>query len=399
MKGFFSQSSIISKPPISTLSLCGMCGLYKQCKSPKMPVTGKGKKGILFVAEAPGKQEDKKNTQLIGKAGKYLRRILDRHCGIDLDRDCWKTNAIICRPPDNKIENDMIEACRPNLLATIKQLKPTSVILLGGSAMRSLVGYLWKDKPGAVSTWVGYNIPNQKPNMWVSVTYHPSYLIRGLEGSLAEDVFIKHLKRAIKKSKKRPWKTVPSIEDGIECYIEPSRAAKRLEKFLRKNKWRSFDFETNCIRPEGEGPKIVCCSVSDGKRTLSFPWTGKVVELMVKFFKDSKQKKIGANIKFEDRWSRVRLGHRVKGWIWDTMIAAHIIDHRPGITGLKFQSFIQLGVPIYDAHIKFLLEEFHGRFNRIDEIDLMDLLMYCGIDSKCTYRVAIKQMKILEKRK
>jgi len=37
---------------------CGRCGLYKQCISPKMKATGGGEKGILIIAEAPGRQED-----------------------------------------------------------------------------------------------------------------------------------------------------------------------------------------------------------------------------------------------------------------------------------------------------------------------------------------------------
>ena len=39
-----------------------------------MSPTGKGRKKILIVAEAPGKQEDRDNIQLVGKVGKYLRK-------------------------------------------------------------------------------------------------------------------------------------------------------------------------------------------------------------------------------------------------------------------------------------------------------------------------------------
>ena len=88
-KGFFSISKLQNKQPESHITKCGLCGLYKNCISPKMPPTGKGRKKILIVAEAPGEEEDKRNTQLIGRAGKYTRRVL-KTLNIDLDIDCRK---------------------------------------------------------------------------------------------------------------------------------------------------------------------------------------------------------------------------------------------------------------------------------------------------------------------
>src|SRR3990167_7733579 len=99
-KGFFSLSSITSPKPSSEVAKCGLCGLAKTCKSPKMPYTGEGRKKILVVAEAPGRKEDEKGTQLIGQDGQLLRQTL-KQLDIDLDWDCWKTNAVICRPPNN----------------------------------------------------------------------------------------------------------------------------------------------------------------------------------------------------------------------------------------------------------------------------------------------------------
>ena len=93
-KGFFSQAQLQSSPQMSRIASCGICGLHKTCLSPKMPFTGKGRKKILFVAEAPGRIEDNKNEQLIGKAGQLFRRILTP-LDFNLDRDGFKHNAII----------------------------------------------------------------------------------------------------------------------------------------------------------------------------------------------------------------------------------------------------------------------------------------------------------------
>ena len=82
-------------------SKCLECGLFKTCKSPKMPVTGEGRKKCLIIAEAPGEEEDFQNTQLVGRAGSLLRGRLEER-GLDLDLDFWKTNALACRPPNNR---------------------------------------------------------------------------------------------------------------------------------------------------------------------------------------------------------------------------------------------------------------------------------------------------------
>ena len=110
--------------------------------------------------------------------------------------------------------------------------------------------------------------------------------------------------------------------------------------------------------------------------------------------------KIGANIKFENRWTKRNLGHYVNNWIFDTMIAAHVLNNKPKVTGLTFQAFVNLGQPCYEQNIKpFLKSRKNSKFNRIEELDLKDLLLYNGLDSLLTYGVALKQMKEFKNRK
>ncbi len=143
-----------------------------------MKPTGKGQKKILFIAEAPGKREDEKGIQLIGESGQRLRRTLKK-IGLNLDKDCWKTNAIICRPGKNETpDQKKIECCRPNLMKAIKQYDPNVIVLLGGVALASLLGSIWKERPGGITKWAGWCIPNHRPNCWIIPTFHPSYLNR-----------------------------------------------------------------------------------------------------------------------------------------------------------------------------------------------------------------------------
>src|SRR5690606_3533793 len=73
-----------------------------------------------------------------------------------------------------------IEYCRPNLNRTIKQLKPKVIIPLGGTAVQAVLAPIWKEAPGSISKWTGWNIPSQELNAWVCPTFHPSYVIREL---------------------------------------------------------------------------------------------------------------------------------------------------------------------------------------------------------------------------
>jgi len=94
------------------------------------------------------------------------------------------------------------------------------------------------------------------------------------------------------------------------------------------------------------------------------------------------------------------MGHPVKNWLWDTMIAAHVLNNSPKVTSIKFQSFVLLGTESYDEHISsFLKPTGRSRFNRVEDIDLKDLLLYNGLDALLEFRVAQKQMKQFKNRK
>ena len=111
--------------------------------------------------------------------------------------------------------------------------------------------------------------------------------------------------------------------------------------------------------------------------------------MAMKDFLKSKTPKIGANDKFEERWCLKHLGISVKNWVWDTVLAAHCLDNRPGITSVKFQAFVRLGVEDYDSSVKPFLEGAGGNGrNRIREVDVGKFLLYCGLDSLLEYKVA-----------
>jgi uracil-DNA glycosylase family 4 len=361
-----------------------------------MPVTGKGLKGILVVAEAPGVQEDEQGTQLVGKSGQHLRKIL-RRLDVDLDRDCWKHNAVCCRPEGNETPNDkQILACRPNVLRAIRELGPRTIILLGTSAVKSVIGSEWKEDVGSIGRWVGWRIPSRTWNAWICPTYHPAYLLRSNDQAL--DLWFRRHLEAATSLRKVPWpKGAPDYPSDVEPVYEASRASGVLRKMIDRGGSVAFDYETNMLKPDSNQARIVSCAVCwEGKKTIAYPWHGEAVRATGELLKSGRVTKRGWNAKFEERWSRALLGHGVRGWEWDGMIGCHVLDSRSGITSLKFQAYVQLGVGAYDAVMKpFMKSEGSNNRNRMDQADVGQLLLYNGTDARLEWELCTRQMEVI----
>lgn len=398
MQGFFAPSDLLSKAPQASLvPRCGACGLYKHCQSRYMKMNGKGKKKMLILGEAPGRTEDERGIPFCGPSGQLLERALARF-DVDLRRDCWVTNSIICRPADNRTPTDReIEYCRPNLVRTIRELKPEKILVLGGSAVKSLIGWLWKEDVGKMGRWVGWQIPHQKLNAWICPTWHPSAIMRNEEergNPVMTLLFEKHVEAACKLSG-RPWERVPEYGKQARCIHDPEQVEDTLWTMRDLSKNIAFDFETDRLKPDHAEARIVCCAVSDGQTTIAYPWHGKAITATQQLLR-SGVPKIGYHSKFEERWTRRMFGHGVRNWVWDGMLAAHILDNRPGICSLKFQSFVKLGQDAYDDNIKqFLRADGSNVPNRIREVSLNKLLGYCGLDALLEHKIAMLQMKEL----
>jgi len=374
---------------------CGYtCLLRDGCESPAMPPSGEGEKDVLFVAEAPGADEDRKNTQLVGKIGREFREILEEELDFDLDREARKTNGVRCRPPKNRTPTpEEIAACRSHIWEEIREHRPRVIIPLGGVALESLIGDRWKKDLGGISRWRGFRIPDHRAGAWICPTWHPSYVARSRndkKGSAVEPLFIDDLRQALRNREQ----SLPSpvLESDVRVEKDPDRAARALRRL--PDGIYAVDFETTGLRPHNDGHRIVCAAVSNGRETLSFPVEGRAERFLAQFMGDEGKKKVAQHIQFEDMWAGVRLGTRVRGWVWDTMLAGHILDNRPGVTGLKFQAFVRLGLVGYDEDVGPFLQakgKSANDFNRIDKADPDKVLRYCGMDALAEFRLFEQQ--------
>ncbi len=102
------------------------------CKQCKNIVVGKGSLNadIMFVGEAPGRNEDEQGLPFVGAAGKNLDNLLNK-VGLSLD-NVYIANILKCRPPENRDPlPEEIRAHTPWLIEQIKQIKPKVICSLG----------------------------------------------------------------------------------------------------------------------------------------------------------------------------------------------------------------------------------------------------------------------------
>ena len=401
MTGFFDLSEVVTT---SSDYMCPDCQLYKTCKSPKMNPTGEGGLKTLIVAEASGKDEDNRGKQLVGEVGQFFRGLLSSR-GFDLDADFWKTNALSCRPPENREPTSKeIACCRPRVEKTVKDNKPKFIFLLGGSAIESFFGGSFSDV--SPTRWRNTCIPDHKNNVWILPMFHPSYALRNEDNPLIMSQYIRDLEFALNCIKtKGPVNEYPVPDmDCVTVMTNFDTICDSLENLIdNPPEILAFDYETTGLKPYRNGHKIVSVSFcSELDKAYSFPLQHKfwdktplqrvhLERLWGQVLKND-SKKVAQGMKFEDVWSRIALGKNVYNWFWCTEITAHILDNRSKFAGLKFQSFINWGVPNYSKEIKPFLETTDERgFNRVEQAPLNKLLLYGGQDSLLTYWLFKKQ--------
>lgn len=125
---------------------------------------------LMFVGEAPGRDEDAQGIPFVGRAGKKLTQIIE---AIGQSRESvYIANVIKCRPPKNRNpESDEVETCERFLFAQVDAIQPRVIVALGTFAARTL---LRSDAP--ISKLRGREYEYRGAAL--IPTFHPAYLLR-----------------------------------------------------------------------------------------------------------------------------------------------------------------------------------------------------------------------------
>ena len=129
---------------------------------------------VMFVGEAPGREEDLEGLPFVGRSGKLLDRMM---AAIGLDRGgAYIANIIPWRPPGNRTPTPQESAiCLPFILRQIELADPDVLVCLGGPAAQALLGV----KEGILRTrgrFLPYHTGSRE--IRAIATLHPAYLLR-----------------------------------------------------------------------------------------------------------------------------------------------------------------------------------------------------------------------------
>jgi len=163
---------------------CARCRLSKERKNIVFGV-GNPQAKLMFVGEAPGRDEDIQGEPFVGRAGQLLTKIIE---AMKFQRsDIYIANIIKCRPPENRNPApDEIATCEPFLLRQIEIIRPQVIVCLGTFAAQTLLQTEAKitGLRGHFHPWPSARVKEsfattlQEGSIQVMPTYHPAFLLR-----------------------------------------------------------------------------------------------------------------------------------------------------------------------------------------------------------------------------
>ena len=167
-----SPSSSEDSPYLSLRERILSCQKCPLSQGRKNAVPGEGNLGteLMFVGEAPGRDEDIQGRPFVGRAGQLLTKII--HAMKFKREEVYITNIVKCRPPENRTPHKQeIEMCQDYLREQLGMIKPKVIVTLGKVA----ADFFIESKLGMTALRGNFYEFN---NIKVMPTFHPSYIIR-----------------------------------------------------------------------------------------------------------------------------------------------------------------------------------------------------------------------------
>jgi uracil-DNA glycosylase family 4 len=342
------------------------------------PSDGPRDADIVIVGEAPGAQEAKEGRPFRGPSGRLLDSVLEHH-GLDR-RKILLTNAVLCRPPSNKIGREEVKACSPRLLKELQEADPKYVVTLGNTATQVVLG----TREGITGVRVGPPrrsdlVPNDS---LVVPTFHPAAALRSADyfPYIVED--IAKLVRPVSIGWEPPvYRTVLDSDQAVDVL---RTLQERVPEVV-------IDIETGSEKDDVEEwagrRNIICVGFGYDK--------GRVIVLGERAMKEEKVQRalgqlldsgigvVAQNGKFDlsalSIWGEGNL-------VFDTMLASYACDERQGTHSLDHMSREFLGAPDWKGTMHPYLDKEHGyqyaprgklyQYNAFDVANTWDLTEY-----------------------
>ncbi len=151
------------------INKCAKCSL-RNSRTNFVFGMGNPQADVMFIGEAPGRDEDLQGFPFVGKAGQLLDKML---FALQMKReDVYIANILKCRPPNNRDPlPDEVVHCEPYLKKQIEIIKPKVIVALGRISAQVLLKKTDSLSVMRQSEHLYENIP-------FIVTYHPAALLR-----------------------------------------------------------------------------------------------------------------------------------------------------------------------------------------------------------------------------
>jgi len=349
--------------------LCSSCELgdttHQVCSWGQGPKNAK----VMLIGEAPGAREEDLDKPFQGKSGKLLEEFLLK-AGLHR-KDLYITNAVKCRPPDNRTPSKKeIAICKYHLEDEIKEIKPQYILVLGATAFTSIF-----NKAG-IMEHRGSII--EKGGISYLISLHPSAALRmpKLRPLMEADLtrFKQLMDGKLEENSSMEWTLVNDIPN-LKAFIRDLKSAKSI----------SYDIECSSLNGLDPNSYIYCIGFSTKRRSWVIPFDYpesnfrnknvqyKLIRIIEKVTRGKNL--IAHNGKFDNKWIKSKYGLQMEQ-TFDTMLASFILDeNRPH--GLKPLSKMYLNASDYDLKFPF----------DVRNVPLETLAKYCAYDVRYTLQL------------
>lgn len=417
-QGFFNLGPMPKVEPLKKAPKragCDYCG--RDRKGRNEPFYGECGEGILILGEAPRDNSELGGAFLSERAMPLWSLEGSRGFSDDIMRDCSLGFAVACSIGDDTLDATSAQSCKSRLMAHIKQLKPRVIVAMGPAAIQALI---WDRLAGRISNtqpsdFMGECIPDHELDCWIIPTFGLDYIHRQAQFNQPDRVphmyFQQHLRLAWFKRNQ----ALPPIPKNVHITRDPDQATAWIRQAISTAKEVAIDYETTGLKPHREGHRIRIASVAyrlpTGKSvSYSFQWHpnhAPLIDAWQELMQSESIGKIAHKADFEWIWTRFRSGLNnsrapwPRNLAWDTCLGAHCLNNN-GKVGLKFLTYVKLGVLGYDANVaRYLVakpgqEDKYGNnaFNYLVDDRFLpweDLITYCGEDSLYTLDLKSEQ--------
>lgn len=400
-------------PPGSPLILPGMlsCRDCTLCEHRRRVVPGWGQwpAKVMFVAQSPGEEEDRRGIPLIGKTGKLLTQILGE-VGIDLGEQ-YKTNINHCHPEGNrKATPGEVHACRRWLDQEVNLVDPDIIVAMGDAAYKV---FLPDETKSSITQIQGSVFQRRIAGRlrYVIPTVHPSFVSRNL--AVNRPIFKAHMQK------------VKDLIDGKPLTTElPFRTKEatwdEILEVVYDSDFRpyGFDLETDSLAHNADIIGIGVCNTPGDGRYYPFANSEEAVEKIEQLrgsLESEQWVKIGSNTKYERHvlrgcpsctdglHAKARYGITVRNYR-DTLLAAWLVGTVPlglkdamhslfGIEMIRIDKFKEIGFKRKDRFGNYQVDLAAAQSEVLDQV-----VEYAAQDPDASLRVHNALEPILHER-